>query len=67
MTLEKCAFCQIWETGGKYVFVCLRISDRSPHPTVNKSQYGDPRNRYACDKQGHVTKIYIFIMLNQIL
>jgi len=37
-----------------------------PDPTVNLSQYGDPLIRYPADKQGHVTQIIMFILLNQI-
>jgi len=37
-----------------------------PYPTVNIAQYGDPLIRYTADKQGHVTQIIVFILLNHI-
>ena len=37
-----------------------------PYPTVNIAQYGDPLIRHPADKQGHVTQIIVFILLNQI-
>ena len=41
-------------------------SETSPYPTVNLSQFGDALNRYAGDKQGHVTQVLKFLFLNQI-
>ena len=68
MSFGKCAFGQSWGTGGdKSMCMSVRKSDLSPYPAVNLKQYGDPLNRYANDKHGHVTKIYIFILWNQIL
>ena len=37
-----------------------------PYPTVNIAPYGDPLIRYPADKQGYVTQISLFILLNHI-
>jgi hypothetical protein len=46
------------------ISVCVRNPERSAHPAVNLSQCDDPLIRYAADKQGHVTQIHMFILLN---
>ena len=55
---------------GANVFVCLYQYIRNPvllqHATISLSQYGDPIIRYAADKRGHVKKILMFILFNQI-
>jgi hypothetical protein len=67
MTLGKYAFGQSLGTCcNKCIRTSFQNSEVSPYPTVYLSQYGNPLIRYASDKQGHVTKIHMFILLNQI-
>ena len=68
MTSEKCAFNQSWGTcDDKCNCMGVRNSEMLLYPTVNLQQYGDPLIRYPADKQGHVTKIGVFMLLNQII
>jgi hypothetical protein len=61
------AFGRSWETGDdKFIYISFQNYEKLPYFTFNITQYGDPIIRYAADKQGHVMKIRMFILLNPI-